>query len=213
MLRKKTQDYLKKMYELNLAEDLSGKDFRIDQLTRISPEQGNALFQIAQQPNVNSCLEIGLAYGFSTIHILEGLVGKSGANHTAIDPFADEYWGGVGLRAVQNLGFHNFQWIKDLSIHAITNFIKVKQKFDYIYIDGNHRFDDILVDFYLSDQVLNINGFLILDDMWMKSSQLVKKFISTNREYEEIKTNIENIAVFKKRLDDSRNWDHWVDFT
>jgi predicted O-methyltransferase YrrM len=213
MYRKETQDYLKRMYDSNLAEDLNGKDFQIDAVTRISQEQGNALFQLAKQPNVSQCLEIGFAYGFSTIHILEGLLGKAGSSHTAIDPFEDIYWGGVGLKAVQNLGFDNFKWIKDLSIHAITNFIQVKHKFDYIYIDGNHRFDDILVDFYLSDQVLNINGFLILDDMWMKSTLLVKKFISTNRDYEEINTSVKNIAVFKKRADDSRDWNHYVDFT
>lgn len=211
-MRQIAQDYLRHMYESGLVEGLGGVPVKIDHSTRISREQGLLLNQIAKQPTVTKSLEIGFAYGFSTIYILEGLLDKEHSMHLAIDPFEDGHWKGVGAQVVKKLGYEKFHWEKDYSIHSLSEKIKQNDKFDMIYIDGNHRFDDILVDFYLSDQILNVGGFLILDDMWMKSTQLVAKFINRNRDYIPMATNVRNVAVFCKKADDSRNWDHFVDF-
>ncbi len=185
---------------------------KIDEDTWVSPTQGSMLHHFASQPNVKRCLEIGFAYGFSTMYILEALRDKSDASHVAIDPHEDTYWKSVGLKLVKHLGYNNFRWVKNYSIHELSRLIQHGSKFDLIYIDGNHRFDDILVDFYLSDQVLSVGGYLILDDMWMRSTRLVKQFIASNRAYKEIPQNSANAVVFEKIADDSRQWNHFEEF-
>jgi len=211
-MRHSTKLLLEKMYEADSLEGADGRLVKIKKATKISIEQGALLYQLAKQPTVKNSLEIGFAYGFSTIYILEGLHGKSGANHIAIDPFEAGKWSGIGIQSIKRMGAENFVWEEQYSIHALSDKIREGKKFDLIFIDGNHRFDDILVDFYLSDQVLNPGGFLILDDMWMDSTNLVAQFISTNRDYKYLKTKAKNAALFVKKGDDQRNWDHFVKF-
>ena len=53
--------------------------------------------------------------------------------------------------------------------------------FDIIVVDGRHLFDLALVDFTLSAELCSMGGYIILDDMWMRSVQRVVGFIRTNR--------------------------------
>lgn len=210
-MRAEVLKQLSRAYERN--ELLFGSQVvHIDPITRISAAQGMLLNQIASLPDIKKSLEIGFAYGFSTIYILEALLGKEGSTHVAIDPFEDSDWGGVGLKLVKQFGYNNFRWIKDYSIHELSKLIQKNSRFDLIYIDGNHRFDDVLTDFYLSDQVLNVGGYLVLDDMWMPSIQNVEKFIITNRAYGKVNQPVANAAVFQKLSNDSRDWDHFIEF-
>ena len=42
--------------------------------------------------------------------------------------------------------------------------------FDFIFVDGAHRFDDVLVDFYLiRPSARKVGGLMVLDDIWMAS--------------------------------------------
>lgn len=43
------------------------------------------------------------------------------------------------------------------------------EKFDLIFIDGSHRFDDVLVDFTLAAELCPIGGSIVFDDAFMKS--------------------------------------------
>src|SRR4051812_5281650 len=148
---KDTEEVLIDMYT---AKQLYGIDglVRIDGTTRISVAQGAQLNQLIRQSEINKSLEIGFFYGFSTIWILAGLRSRRNSHHVAIDPFEITQAHGVGLHQVKRLGAApSFEWIPEYSIHALSRLIKSEEKFDFIFIDGNHRFDDVLVDFYLSD--------------------------------------------------------------
>ena len=41
------------------------------------------------------------------------------------------------------------------------------EEIDVIFIDGNHRFDNVLCDFTLFANVCDMNGYIVLDDMWI----------------------------------------------
>jgi len=127
--------------------------FASDAVTRTSIAQGAQINQIIRQSKATKSLEIGFAYGFSTVWILDALRPRLNSFHIAIDPFELTQWGGVGLHQIKRLNAEPvFEWIAEQSIHALSRLIKSGKRFDFIFIDGNHRFDDILVDFYLSDQ-------------------------------------------------------------
>jgi predicted O-methyltransferase YrrM len=41
------------------------------------------------------------------------------------------------------------------------------QKFDFIYVDGSHEFNDVLTDIFFSFQMLEIGGIMVMDDyLW-----------------------------------------------
>ncbi len=105
-----------------------------------------------------------------------------------------------------------FDCIEERSDFALAGLAKRGARFDFCYIDGNHRFDDVLVDFYLCDQVTRPGGIVVLDDMEMPSIRSVAEFIRANRAYEEIETEETNLAVFRKRRDDDRDWRHFEPF-
>ena len=85
--------------------------------------------------------------------------------------------------------------------------------FDFIFIDGYHRFDDVLVDFYLYAQLCAMGGFIVLDDMWMRSIQTVAAFVRSNRlDFRELHSAEGNICVFQRTSQDVRKSSHFVVF-
>jgi len=214
-LSEKNVDLLVHLYDSPILEGTeAGSPFRLDGITKISIEQGAALHALIADHQVVHSLEIGFAYGFSTVWMLDALRGKAGATHVAIDPFEKTAWQGIGLAQVGKVDTGaKFEWVPDYSIQAIPAMLKQKQRFDMAYIDGNHRFDDVLVDFYLVDQVMREGGLIVLDDMWMDSIKTVKDFILKNRAYELVANPVSNIAVLKKLRNDDRDWRHFVPFS
>ena len=179
--------------------------------TKISMLQGAVLHQLVRQTGARRTLEIGFAYGFSTVWLLDAL--PPDGRHVAIDPHERSSYAGVGLRQVQALGAPaGFEWRQAFSIHALSDAIRQGECYDLVFIDGNHRYDDVLVDFYLADQVLKVGGILTLDDMWMPSVRTAVEFIATNRAYRAVQQPEANLAVFQKLADDQRDWRHYAPF-
>ena len=202
------------MYELGVLRGTeSDQPVVIDKITRIRIEQGAMLNRLMREHSVKCSLEVGLAYGFSTVWMLDALRAQPNSAHTAIDPFQKTSFGGIGLAQAARLGGAvRFEWLPDYSIHALSDLIRQGRRFDFIYIDGNHRFDDVIVDFYLSDQLLRPGGLIVLDDMWMSSIQTAGNFIVQNRAYKPVPQPVENIMVLEKIRDDNRDWRHFNRF-
>ena len=175
--------------------------------------KGAQLNELVRQSKITKSLEIGFANGLSTIWILDALRSHIDSHHTAIDPFELTQWGGIGLHQVKRLdGATRFEWIGEPSVTALPKFIKDEKKFDFIFIDGNHRFDDVLVDFYLSDQLIRPGGFVAFDDTGMPSIATVIDFVLTNRHYEFVRKCGGDIVVLKKLGNDTRDWHHFKTF-
>jgi predicted O-methyltransferase YrrM len=209
-----TEEVLAEMYSARqLRGTASDQPINLDAITGTSIAQGAQINQIIRQSKTTKSLEIGFAYGFSTVWILDALRPRLNSFHIAIDPFELTQWGGVGLHQIKRLNAEPvFEWIAEQSIHALSRLIKSGKRFDFIFIDGNHRFDDILVDFYLSDQLVSPGGLMVFDDMWMSSVQTVINFILMNRQYEIVSQPIQNMTVLKKLADDNRDWHHFENF-
>src|SRR5437868_6635763 len=211
---KETEELLVDMYTAQeLRGTASDEPIPLDLRTRITIAQGSQINQIVRQSEVFKSLEIGFAYGYSTIWILDALRSRTNACHVAIDPFELTSWRGVGLYQVKRLDLNaNFDWIAEPSIHALSRLIQAQERFQFIFIDGNHRFDDVLVDFYLSDQLVSPGGIVAFDDMWMPSVRSVANFIRRNRRYEIVPQPVKNMLVLKKIADDDRDWRHFERF-
>ncbi|UCG35617.1 MAG: class I SAM-dependent methyltransferase [Candidatus Omnitrophota bacterium] len=139
--------------------------------------------EILKKMKPNRTLEIGLAYGASTLTILTTLkeIFSEGFLHTAIDPFENIVWKGSALRVIEEEGYsEHFRFFEYFSSLKLASLVKEKEKFDFIYVDGSHLFEDVFLDFYYSVSLLNKNGIVLFDDCTNKHIEKVIKFIIKN---------------------------------
>jgi predicted O-methyltransferase YrrM len=190
-----------------------GERHSLTKIARISPEEGMWLYSLCRESKPKATLEIGLAYGFSTVYFLAAIHENGLGYHTAIDPFQRGYQG-IGSRQSQTLGMGDrFLLIEDKSFPALIHLAERGKMFEVIFVDGNHHFDNALVDFTLSAELCPMGGCIILDDMWMPSIRMAVAFIRSNRkDFEEIHTPVRNIAAFRRIGKDARDWRHYVGF-
>ena len=195
-----------------------GQRHEIDRNTAIAPEQGLWLYNHCLAAKPKATLEIGMAYGYSTLYFLAAMARNQMGRHTSIDPFQREAWHGIGLaHAHAHLpaggADSSFRLIEERSDRAAVDLARSGDLFDLIFIDGNHRFDDVLVDFYLTAPLCAVGGCIVFDDMWMRSIRTVASFVRTNRkDFVELGGTHSNVCAFQKTGEDKREWNDFADF-
>jgi hypothetical protein len=70
----------------------------------ISLDEGNAIQALIREIKPRVTLEVGCAYGVSTLFICEALAEIGGEPHVIIDPLQEDGWGGAGLFKRGELG-------------------------------------------------------------------------------------------------------------
>jgi predicted O-methyltransferase YrrM len=215
VLPDKFKGTLLSMYDGQDQLGLDGNMHKLDLSTKITPMQGMCIYNLCQEMKPQKTLEIGFAYGFSTLYFLAYIESNNRGIHTAIDPFEEDYWHGIGLQNIKELNMESsFQFIPDYDLYAIPELAKKNQKFDVIFIDGDHRFDYVLLDFTLCDHILSDNGYIIFHDVGMPAIKKVVRFIYRNRLDYQVQKDIHSshMLVFKKISDDQRKWNHYSSF-
>jgi predicted O-methyltransferase YrrM len=192
-----------------------GQPHPIDNISKISSAQGMWIYDLCLSVKPKSTLEIGMAYGYSTLYFLAAIARNLTGQHTAVDPFQQSYWHGIGLAHANAAGLESrFRFIEDRSDRVAADLARENSSFDLIFIDGNHRFDDVLVDFYLYAPLCAIGGRIVFDDMWMSSIQAVVAFVRANRtDFVELPAAVPNVCVFQRVGNDLRRWDHFHKFS
>jgi predicted O-methyltransferase YrrM len=208
------QDLLDSMYKNEPQLGEGNKYFEIDTVTRIPFAQGRFLYDLHLEIKPILSVEIGLGYGFSTLFLLAAMKTGDYGHHIAIDPAQKKHWKNVGLKRVEILGVSSrFTFFEERSITAIPKLIQNDTKASFIFIDGNHRFDDVLVDFYLCENICETGGVIIFDDTWLPSIKKVLMFIRQNRKnFDFIEGSFDNMTVIRKIGEDERTWNHYIDF-
>ena len=198
----------------------TGLRHEIDDSTRISVEEGLALFSLGVAGAVTTTLEVGLAYGFSTVFLLAALERNGGGTHVAIDPFQATDWNGIGITTALNLASggtaltaESIVLVEEPSHIALSDLERAGLTFGLTFIDGYHRFDDVLVDFTLAARMCPGGGAIVLHDMWLDSIAGVASFLRTNRtDFVEVDTGCENLFAVRRVDEDQRDWRHFVGF-
>ncbi len=209
-----TRHRLDSMYRNEPQPGQDGVRHPIDRSTRISVQQGELLATFHEKIRPKVSIEVGMAYGFSTLFIADAMHEHGYGYHLAIDPFQAKVWHGIATTAVKELGFdHRVRLVDDFSVSALTRMHEQGVRADYVFIDGQHTFDAALVDFFCADRLLNIGGVVLFDDMWMPSIRKVASYVRANfPHYVEVPTPVSNVFCVMKNAEDTRRWDHFVDF-
>ncbi len=175
----------------------------------ISKSQGEFIYSFLKDKNIKNTLEIGFCFGCSTAYIINATKSK----HIVIDPYQKEIWKNIGLKNIVKLGYKKFlRFENDFSYNILPKLFQEGKRIDFAFIDGSHLFDYIMIDFFYIDLLLNKNGYVLFDDIWMDSTKSFESWIKTNRnDYKLIKKD-DNLLLFQKINYDERKWDHFIKF-
>lgn len=191
----------------------------VDATTRIRPEEGLELMALLEHAGADAVLEIGLAYGFSSQFLLAGLQQCGGGRLVAIDPFQHTDWHGIGRRlaaatvAAAGDGGLAFHCIEERSNWALPQLERQDERFGLVFVDGYHRFDDVLLDVTAAARLCGPGGVIVLHDLWLPSVRAVVAFLEANRaDLQRLPCRCPNLAAFVCSGPDRRNWDHFVPF-
>ena len=167
-------------------------------------DEAKEIRSIVEKNNLNKCLEVGLAYGMSANYILSA---SSTVRLTSLDPFQKSDYNNLGLANIQQNGYSDRHiHIDKLSSIALPEMLSAGEKFDFVFIDGDHKFEAALIDFIYAAELVEIGGIIVVDDLWMRALQLVKEYVKRNRpDFQELKLNSVNLFAFKKISEDQRD--------
>jgi len=181
-----------------------------EKTTSISQDEARFIYEFLKKHDIKRTMEVGFAYGYSAACI----IAATGSDHVAIDPFQSSF-DCAGMKNLKALGYEHRCELREQPSHvALPELLKEGRRFQFIFVDGGHRFDDIFTDWYFSDLLLEKNGYVLFHDLWMRSTQMVAAFIQTNRaDYRAIPAPLKNLVLFQKGdRKDERSWDHFEEF-
>ncbi len=152
----------------------------------IDRAEGEFLFRLIRgDASIVKTLEVGCAFGLSSLFICSALQGRIGASHTIIDPFQNSQWDGVGILNLEEAGYRCFTLIEKKSELALPQLLEHQEgRFDFIFLDGWHTFDHTLLDCFYATRLLRVGGYLAMDDVCFPSVRRVVDFLSNYPCYE-----------------------------
>lgn len=138
---------------------------------------------IIQTYKPRKTLEIGLAYGGSALTILRTLseiCDHGSFHHTAIDPCQASF-DYAGVEIVNRTGLSDkFSLFEGSSDLVLPELVGRGERFDLVYIDGYHIFENVFLDMHFSIQLLNSGGVMLFDDCTDPHVAKVLRFVKTN---------------------------------
>ena len=178
--------------------------------------------------NQKLCLEIGSFEGLTSNYIVDNILSDDG-KLICIDPLTDtylvenlsendiehnnngwKYFNGQYDRFIENtknnLESKKIEWYRELSSEALPKLKeKYKDKFDFIYIDGDHRDFAVYFDAVNSFEICKPNGYILFDDyLWEDYSNHkitkdgIDRFINEYRDKLDVVINAYQVMIRKK---------------
>lgn len=153
--------------------------------SHMDEEEGALIKKLFTTVKPLTSIEVGFAYGISTLYACDALSANGGpCRHIVIDPAQSGQWRGIGLKNVALAGFDRFvEFHEDQSAIVLPALFARGTRVQAAIIDGLHRFDQAMMDFFFINKMLDVGGVVILDDAnWPGVFRLVKH-ISTYPAY------------------------------
>jgi predicted O-methyltransferase YrrM len=182
---------------------IEGEDGRLHDLgvTSASRRRGAFIAGLVASERPRATLEIGMAWGLSTLFILQALLeaGQEFQPHVVIDPFEAGLFFNAARRSLRELGIENL-----VEFHAVPSelllpqLVREQRRFDLAFIDGDHQFESVFTDLRFMNLLLKPGGMVIFDDANWDSVRLACRFAEHNFGYDEA-------AVFP-----SMSKRHWI---
>jgi cephalosporin hydroxylase len=192
-------------------------DGRTDDLgpVRLSPQTCALLSHLCGRCTTSVSVEVGFGMGSSATVILatRTALGRP-FEHLIFDPYG--LGNGRGdvvhayLRDVFGTNFKRFDTASEIGLGQLLK-VRGPRSTGLVFIDGGHRFENVMTDFVLADRLCSIGGYIVFDDALFPAIETVINYIVANRpDYAVSRFPANNVAVARKIGADRR---HWYSFT
>jgi predicted O-methyltransferase YrrM len=155
----------------------------------IGRAEGAALRDWVKREGARRTLEVGLGYAISTLFICEALLENGGEiGHVAVDAYQFEslpghrtLYGGVGVANLEKAGVRDLVELHvERSETALPRLLAEGRSFDLAFIDGNHRFEGVLLDLVHCGKLLRPGGVIFADDLQLPAVRRAASFCVSN---------------------------------
>ena len=199
---------------------------KLEMNAAIFPLYANALYNIILKLTPMVLLEVGMAFGVSTLAMLTALkkIDNPKSKLISIDPEAFKGWKGSGRFAVERAGLAaRHIMMEDYDYFALPLLLGKKLAIDFAYIDGWHTFDYTLLDFFYIDKMLKVGGVVAFNDCSWAAVEKAMRFVLSHRKYQEINVGLPTIMYegspypnqdryFMKMEAGEPRWDFFAEF-
>jgi len=134
----------------------------------VTPDRGAYLANIVREVRPAATLEIGLAWGLSTLFILRTLLENGrAASHLAMDPVQRYAYQDAALHVLRDNGLERMvEFYPEASVYLLPRLAEQGRRFDFGFIDGDHSYEAVFCDFWLLDPLIRPGGVIVFDDVW-----------------------------------------------
>ena len=174
-------EILDEVLRSNRVCDDSGREYELH--SNISRMEGEFVRDLILSNPVTRSIEIGCAYGVSSLFICGALARTGRGTHLIIDPYQSTQWHGIGVRNLTRAGLSGFTLIEKPSEIALPELLQGGSVFDFAFIDGWHTFDHVLVDFFYINRMLASGGILVFDDVDYPAVRRLVRYVSRYPSY------------------------------
>lgn len=148
----------------------------------INQVQSGLLTRMCRERGVRRAIDIGLAYGASSLGILDGL--QPGGKLVAIDPRQSSDFRGIGVLNAQRAGFADMLELIELpDDRALPLLLEREDRYGLAFVDGWHTFDSTFIDCYYLDQLLEVGGLMVFHDFAMPGVNRAVRALMAHRRY------------------------------
>ena len=157
----------------------------------VTPERGAFIAGLCRAERPAATLEVGMAWGLSTLHILSALAevrgSAAGAPHVVMDPFQASRFRNAARCLVREVGAEAMvEFYPEPSEIVLPRMVAAGRQFDLAFIDGDHHFDPGFVDFFFVHRLLKPGGLVIFDDVLFDGIYLTSRWAETNLGYQPV---------------------------
>jgi len=180
---------LRDIFDTRSTSSLTGESVLIH--SNIPAAYAETLYQMVCRVQPAVVIEVGMAFGVSSLAILTALQSCGNGKLISIDPVQSSDWKGCGRAAIARAGFSNLhELIEDYDYNALPRLLASGIKCELAYIDGWHTFDHALLDWWYLDKMLPVNSVVGFNDCGMPAVDKTIRFVLSHRKYNEIDTDL-----------------------
>ena len=117
--------------------------------------RGEFVRNLCLAERATSSVEVGMAWGLSTLHIVEALLanGATGRTHVVIDPMQSTMFHNAARRTLRESSVdYMVEFHEAPSELVLPRLISEGRHFDFAFIDGDHRFEAAFLDVVFVDR-------------------------------------------------------------
>jgi predicted O-methyltransferase YrrM len=185
----------------------------------IGRAEGQALAELVLREGATDTIEIGLGYGISTLFICRALVTRAErVHHIALDPNQSTRFANCGLQMLEDAGVsHIVEHVAEPSEIALPRFVEQGRRFDFAFVDGNHRFDGVFIDFAYLRRLLEPGRMIVVDDYQLPGVRRAVSFFVSNLRWTVESVSTEDprhhwAAIRTAMTPDERPYDYFAEF-